>query len=292
MSRYQIYLEKNQNLMHVQDFSRYQRVKFKIGKTPFILDIDMVLEFGGVKVVVTDVFPAPQFPRKHDEVFYVKTRDKKYPFVPVFEGEIGREYDYHEQANIPHKLTDFMDVYIRKCDFGIPIDLEKSNMNPEVRMRVLDGPNKDKEWVMNKNLIYQMKQAEKVGKIPEVKSEYFIGKGIKNEFDTGLYSSKEYQATIYFDEMFGWCVRDDKFFWKVGPNYVYLANAYQLKNGYPSHLAKVQSGMMMCCGDYEFEWEVRNVRAGKLAEDIYDQDASLYLEEEEKNDIDKIKAEC
>lgn len=37
-----------------------------------------------------------------------------------------------------------------------------------------------------------MKTAYKVGKIPEVKSEYFIGKGIKNDFDTGVYSSKDY----------------------------------------------------------------------------------------------------
>ena len=71
MSRYQIYLEKNYNLMQVQDFSRYQRLKFKLGKIPFILDFDMVVEFGGVKVAVKEVFPAPQFPKKHDEVHYV-----------------------------------------------------------------------------------------------------------------------------------------------------------------------------------------------------------------------------
>jgi len=45
--------------MQVQDFSRYQRLKFKLGKLPFILDVDMVLEFGGVKVAVTEIFPAP-----------------------------------------------------------------------------------------------------------------------------------------------------------------------------------------------------------------------------------------
>ena len=84
MSRYQLYLEKNHNLMLVQDFSRHQRTKFKLDKLPFILDVDMVLEFGGVKVVVTEVFPAPQFPKKHDEVLYVQTRDKKHPFVSIF----------------------------------------------------------------------------------------------------------------------------------------------------------------------------------------------------------------
>ena len=57
--------------MQVQDFSRHQRVKFKLSKLPFILDVDMVLEFGGVKVAVTEIFPAPQFPKKHDEVHYI-----------------------------------------------------------------------------------------------------------------------------------------------------------------------------------------------------------------------------
>lgn len=90
--------------------------------------------------------------------------------------------------------------------------------------------------------------------------------------------------------MFGWCVRDEKYFWEVGPNYVYLPNLHQLQNGLPSHLVKLQHSMVMCCGDYEFSWEVRNIKSAKLADDIYDQDASLFLEEEEKNDIEKIKA--
>lgn len=143
---------------------------------------------------------------------------------------------------------------------------------------------------MSKNLIYQMKTVYKAGKIPEVKSEFYIGKGIKNDFDTGVYSSKEYQATVFFDEMFGWCVKDEKYFWDMGPNYIYLPNVHQLQQGIPSHLAKIQNGMIMCCGDYEFSWDVRNIRSAKLADDIYDQDSSLFLEEEEKNDIEKIKA--
>ena len=35
-----------------------------------------------------------------------------------------------------------MDLYIRKCDFGIPVNLQKAEKNPEVKMIVLDGPNK------------------------------------------------------------------------------------------------------------------------------------------------------
>lgn len=289
MSSYNFYLEKNFNLLQVQDFSRYQRTKFRIGKLPYMLDFDMVLELGGVKVAITKMFPNPQFPRRHHEVLYLETRDKKYPFGPLFEGELGRQYPEEELANIPYKLRDYLDLYIRKCDFNIPIDLEKTNVNPYVEMVVLSGPNEGAVWKMEKNLQYQMKVADKTGKIPEVKQEFYIGKGIKNDFETGVYTSKEYQATVYFDEMYGWCIRDEKYFWDIGPNYIFLANRHQLKQGIPSHLAKIQKGMIMCSGDYEFEWDVKNIRPPKVAEDIYDLDESLYLEEDDKTDIEKLK---
>ena len=127
---------------------------FLNNKLPFILDIDMVLEFGGVKVAVTQMFPNPQFPRRHNEVHHINTRDKKFPYVPLFEGELGKSYSEDEMSMIPHKLRDFLDIYIRKCDYLIPVNMEKAKVNPYVEMEVLEGPNKGKLWRMEKNLIY------------------------------------------------------------------------------------------------------------------------------------------
>jgi hypothetical protein len=62
-----------------------------------------------------------------------------------------------------------------------------------------------------------------------------------------------------------------------------------LKLGTPSHLAKIQKGMIMCSADYEFEWDVINIKPPKVQEDIYDLESSLYLEEEDKTDIEKLK---
>jgi hypothetical protein len=195
----------------------------------------MVLELGGVKVAVTKIFPNASYPRRNIEVHHVKTRDLKYPFVPIFNGELGREYPEEELGNMPHRLRDFLDVYIRKCDFKIPPNLKNTKANPQIEMTVLDGPEIGKIWKMEKNLQYQIKVGDKTGKVPEVKTNYYIGKGITNDFDTGVYTSKDYQATVYFDESFGWCVKDEKYFWNVGPNFVYLANKQQLEDGSPSY---------------------------------------------------------
>jgi hypothetical protein len=89
--------------------------------------------------------------------------------------------------------------------------------------------------------------------------------------------------------MHSWCVKDEKYHWNVGPNFIYLANRHQLQTGTPSHLVKIQKDMIMSSGDYEFKWDVKNIMLPKVDEDLYDDDASLYLEEDEKNDIEKLK---
>lgn len=130
---------------------------------------------------------------------------------------------------------------------------------------------------------------DKTGKVPDVKEEFYIGKDIANDFKLGVYTAKDYQATVFYHEEYGWCIKDEKYFWDMGPNYIFLANRHQLKNNLPSHLCQIQKGMIMCSGDYEFEWDVKNIRAPKVAEDIYDQEDSLYEEEEDKTDIEKLK---
>jgi hypothetical protein len=184
----------------------------------------MVLDLGGVKVAVQKMFPIPQFPKRHNKVLYVKTRDKGFPYGELFAGELGKQYTDEEIKKIPYKLRDFPDLYARKCDFYSEVDLLKSKVNPYIEMVVLDGPDKGEIWKMEKNLDYQLKIADKTGKIPEVKQEFYIGKNIKNDFRTKVYTSKDYQATVYFDEAYGWCIRDEKHFWDMGPNYIFLAN--------------------------------------------------------------------
>lgn len=126
----------------------------RIGKLPYLLDFDMVLELGGVRVAVRKIVPHPQFPKRHHEVLSIQTRDKKHPFNLLFDGELGRKYSEDEKHEIPYQLRDFEDLYKRKCDFRQPVDLERAKLNPYIEMEVLTGPNKGDIWKMEKNYKY------------------------------------------------------------------------------------------------------------------------------------------
>lgn len=287
MSNYHLYMEKNHNLMYMQDFSRHNRAKIKIGKLPYLLDFDMIIELGDSRCRVKNLFPKPIKPKRCNEMLYIETRNSAWPFRDIFNGEFGRVYEYEEEKYAPIALENFMDIFSRKCDFLMQEDIQKVKINPYVELEFFEGPMKGEVWKLEKNLNYQLKMLGKTGALPKVKSKFYIGKSIKNDYVLKDYQSRENHCSVYFNEVNGWCIEDENWHVELGATYLYLANYKQYLSGKPSRLIKVYKDMMVCAGEYEFKWDIQNFNRDKARDDIYDNDDSLFLVED-PNDINNF----
>ena len=285
MSNYHIYFEKNQNTMYMQDFSRYNRTKLRIDYQPYLLEHDMVLEIGGSRCFVKKIFPKNIPTKKQHKILYINTRDSAYPLKEIFEGQYGREYTQDEIKKASKTLDSFEELHTRKMDFRHKEDIEKFKMNPFVELEFMDGPLKSKTFKMKKDVNYQIKAMDRRGNLPEVKQEYILGKGMEADFDLESFQARNYQCTIFFDDDFGWCVRDDHSHFEIGSNFVYLANRRQVENNRPSKLVGVMPGMVVQAGEYEFKWDVVNLNGRYDESEIYDEEDSLMEVEKEEDEI-------
>ena len=288
MSSYHLYLEKNENLTLMQDFSRSNRAKIRVHKKPYVLEKGMILDIGGTKMYVKGVFPVTSKPKICDEFQHLNCSDVSYPYKNIFVGEKGHFNDEEAQEyeeDVKVTLEDFTDLYIRKADFSRTNQLKGLKKNPFVEFEILDGPRAGQTIKVEKNLTYQLEKAEKNQLIPKVKDEYIFGKGEHNDFNLKSFQAREYQCTIFFSDMYGWCIKDEKYFWDLAHNYIYLANYEQFKYSTPSNLTKVQNDMILCVGDYELQINIFNTEEDRIKEDIYDDEASLFHEKEDKFDI-------
>ena len=105
MSSYHLYIEKNENLALIQDFSRSNRAKVRVHKKPYVLEKGMVLDIGGTRMYVKGLFPITSKPKICDEYLHLNCGDVSYPYKNIFVGEKGHfndeeAYEYEEDVKV------------------------------------------------------------------------------------------------------------------------------------------------------------------------------------------------
>jgi len=275
------------NILYIQDFSRATRLKFKVKEKPYVLDTNNLLELGGLRCRVKARYPRAMFPKICDEYLYIPSQRLSFPIKNIFMGELGPGATSGDSTNYEfysRPPKDFLDIYIRKADFRFPDDLKAGGKNPYIDIEVLEGPNTGQIWHIEKNLNYQLKQLEKNFPIPTVKTEFLIGKDPTCDFVIPLSTSRKEQCTIFYSEIYGWCLREDSPWIEIGNNYIFGVSYDEYKEMLPSRLIQVQDSMQLCVGDHEFSCRIKNLDKNMFEGDIYDNEASLMLENHYEQD--------
>lgn len=217
------------------------------------------------------------------------TRDGSYPYAQIYDGQKR----FPHQLVLHEKLDTVDELHSRKSEFLLPNKLSQEKRNPEIHIEFFDGELAGKKFSFTKNLMYQLKQEELYGMIPEVKTSYTIGKSMNADYNFPKSNMRQIQCKIEFDPMWGWQISDpfstrpvydgvsDPSIPAVSPTSVYLANKAQFDCACGSHHIQLFHGMKLVFGEYELSVSVQNRDDRFLPTDLYETDRERYFEETE-----------
>lgn len=248
-----------------------------------------MFELGNSRAVVTKIYPLVLKMKCCIDSYGFLTRDGSYPYVHIFDGQKR----YVDQLVLHEKLDTLDELYSRKSEYLLPDKLSKDKKNPEIHIEFFEGELAGKKLSFTKNLMYQMKQEELYGAIPEVKTSYTIGKSMNADYNFPNSTLRQIQCKIEFDPMWGWQM-SDPFQTRpiygngtelstpvVSPTSVYLASKPQMDKGQASHHIQLFNGMRLAFGDYELTLSIQNRDDRFLPTDLFEDDRERFFEETE-----------
>lgn len=181
------------------------------------------------------------------------------------------------------KLDNYTHLYSRRSEWLLPNKLSKEGRNPQIVLEFFEGEMKGEKLVLEKNLMFQIKQETEKGVIPEVKNSFSIGKDNLADYAFHQATIKKIQCIIEFNPMWGWQVKDPTGHQDVSRTSVYLANRRQMLYGEPSNFAQLFNKQILTVGDYDFEISARNTDPNHPQTNLFEDDQERFFEETEED---------
>lgn len=170
----------------------------------------------------------------------------------------------------------------------VPSKLRHGNKNPQIELEFFSGDLKGTTLKLEKNLMYQIRIETSLGQIPQVKTQFSIGKDNISDYAFPNSSLKQLQCVVEFNSLWGWQIRDPSGHHDVSRTSVYLANKTQFDAALPSYFVQLFRGMVLTAGDYDFQVSVRNSNPDHQPDDIFADDFERFYEETEDDIRKKI----
>lgn len=242
-----------------------------------------MLELGRSKAVVRELYPIARKMRRCIDSFGFLTRCCAYPYLDIFAGKVrpAHQKRYPDEPVLFETLRGHKELHARRADFLAPSRLRTGGRNPGVTLEFFEGELKGEKLRLEKNLLYQLKTEQRLGKVPEVLSAFSLGKDNVCDYAFPRAALKKVQCIVEFSALWGWQVRDPTGQQDLCRTSVYLASKPQADRCDPSYFVQLFDGMIFSAGDYDFLVHARNNDPRFLPSDVFEDDRTRFLEETE-----------